>query len=333
MAETGAADAMCPLTLSRHQHRIVVASLADRTAPLASSDHFAVYGLPDDVLVVHDFTSAEIDNNICAYVAYELLPLLAATRPVAAAGDDGLSEQQIFESSVGAIVRSMDGSERRAWHLFYDNTLASLQDTAGATSRKVPHDFIADFRNIYRKVAELIAGMPGASVLDVATCFGFLPLMLAARESDAAPRQFIAFDHNPAMVALAEDYRRHRNVPTLTFICADVLADDLARAFAPLEPCFDIVTAIHLLEHLTSEETSCAFDNLWALTRRRLIIAVPFEGEPDPRFGHHQSFDRARLAALAARADGGRAQTFEHHGGWLIIDRDRGSVTHGERQP
>lgn len=322
---------MGPLTLSRQQHRILVASLADRAAPLASSDHFAVYGLPDDVLVVHDFTPVEIDNNICAYVAYELLPLLAATRPAAAAGDYGLSEQQIFERSVGAIVRSVYGSERHAWHLFYDNTLAALRDTAKARSHKVPHDFIADFRGIYGKVGDLIAEMPGASVLDVATCFGFLPLLLAERESGVAPRQFIAFDHNPAMVALAEDYRRHRNVPGLNFVCADILTGDLTREFAPLEPGFDIVTAIHLLEHLEPEETFRAFDNLWALTRRRLIIAVPFEGEPDARFGHHQSFDRTSLAALAARANG-RARTFEHHGGWLVIDRDGGSVTHGERR-
>lgn len=322
---------MCPLTLSRQQHEILVASLADRAAPLATSDHFAVYGLPGDILVVHDFSRAEIDNNICAYVAYELMPLLAATRPAVAADDDELSEQQTFERSVGAIVRSMDGSERRAWHLFYDNTLAALQDAANGRSHAVPHDFIADFRSIYWKVAELIAEMPGASVLDVATCFGFLPLMLAEHEAGAAPREFVAFDHNPAMVALADDYRRHHSVRSLEFVCADILADDLERAFAPLEPSFDIVTAIHLLEHLTPDETFRAFDNLWALSRRRLIIAVPFEGEPDPRFGHHQSFDQASLAALGARADG-RARTFDHHGGWLVIDRDGGDVIHGERR-
>lgn len=322
---------MCPLTLSSQHHRILVSSLADRAAPLAQSDRFAVYGLPDDVLIVHDFTPAEIDNNICAYVAYELLPLLAATRPAAAVVGDGLSEQQIFERSVGAIVRSIDGSERRAWHLFYDNTLAALQGTASnGTRERVPHDFIDDFRSIYWKAADLIAEMPGASVLDVATCFGFLPLLLAEHEAGAAPRQFVAFDHNPAMVALAEDYRSHRNVPGLKFVCADILTDDLERAFAPIEPRFDIVTAIHLLEHLTPEETFRAFDNLWALSRRRLIVAVPFEGEPDPRFGHHQSFDQASLAALAARADG-RARSFDHHGGWLVIDRDGGEVTHRER--
>lgn len=324
-------DVMSPLTLSRQRHHALVASLAERTEPLASSDHFTVFGLPDDVLVVHDFTPSQIDNNICGYVADELLPLLMSTRLAAAANEEGFSEQQTFENCVGAIVRSIDASERRAWHLFYDNTLAALLDSTAGRSGIGPQDFIADFRTLYWKVAELLAAMPDASVLDVATCFGFLPLLLAARSGGAATRRIFACDHNPALVALAEDYRQHRGVHGVSFLCADILTDNLVRAFAPLEPCFDIVTAIHLLEHLAPEHTLRAFDNLWALTRQRLIIAVPFEGEPDPRFGHHQAFKQNDLAVLGARS-GGSYQTFEHHGGWLIIDRDPAIIAQRERQ-
>ncbi len=61
-------------------------------------------------------------------------------------------------------------------------------------------------------------------------------------------------------------------------------------------------------------------EHLWALTSRRLIVAVPLETEPDPRFGHRQVFDLERLVALA-RCAGGSCRTFEHHGGWLVVDR------------
>ena len=320
---------MTPITLSRERHGLLVDCLSDRTEPVACSPRFTVYDLhahqperaaaPDleDIVLVHDFVPSEIDNNIGGYVADELLPLLAASSGFNA------SEQEVFERFVGEIVRSIDGNERRAWHLFYDNTLAALQGQGGANgSRSAPQDFIADFAAIYRRVAELVVEMAPETVLDVATCFGFLPLLLASGDDGDAERSrsILACDLNTALVALAADYARERRLTRARFVRADILAADVAQALPP--GAHDVVTAIHLLEHLEPAQTVGALDALWSLTRRRLIVAVPVEEIPDPRFGHRQVFDVESLGALGQRTDG-VCRCFNDHGAWLVIDRAR----------
>ena len=78
------------------------------------------------------------------------------------------------------VVRSSDGNERRAWHRFYDNTLAALRSDATMNGDR-GNDFIRSFRAIYARAAELIEETGSESILDAATCFGFLPLYLAHR--------------------------------------------------------------------------------------------------------------------------------------------------------
>lgn len=356
---------MTGLTLSRQRHQELVDCLSRRFEPVARSRHFTVYTVggnggsetagdvaldPGDVIVVHDFATSQIDNNIGCYVANELLPLLTPPSgtddPCDRGGDGyGYSEQEVFERYVGAIVRSMDGNERRAWHLFYDNTLAGLRgrgadpgesanvgevadlgESAEASPGAEPglpgQDFIADFGAIYRQTVDLVAEIPDATVLDAATCFGFLPLVLATRLEAAghAPRLIAGIDLNPALVALADDYARRRGYGDVRYIHGDILAPAIAWQFAGLPARFDVVTAIHVLEHLEPGQTGQALDNLWALARRRLVIAVPLEAAPDPRFGHLQVFDRETLLALGRRW-GRRCRYFEHHGGWVVIDR------------
>lgn len=331
MAETEHSVRFSPLTLSRDRHGPLIAALAATATAQGCSTHFAVYRLPEEVVIVHDVRPDEIDNNISGLVAGELLPILGDA--LHDRGNNGyrLSEQQVFEGCVGAIVRSIDANERRAWHRFYDNTLRNLADQR-LSSDHGDAGVIAEFRAIYRTVARLIRETEHATVLDVATCFGFLPLFLAAHEPPMAHIRLIACDLNPALVALAEDYREHRGIETVAFVRADILAADLSADLGAVDQGFDVVTAIHLLEHLTADESARAIETLWALTRRRLIIAVPFEAEPDARFGHRQVFDGASLARLAARTDG-RCRSFEHHGGWLVIDRAPQGVPVGEKRP
>ncbi len=324
---------MTPITLSRQRHGMLADCLADRAPPRARSRRFTVYDIdagraadprsfdPFDVILVHDFDPSEIDNNIGRYVADELLPLLSLH------GAGGRSNPQaLFERFVGEIVRSMHGDERHAWHLFYDNTLDRLHEAAqrpdGANGQDAG-DFVADFAAIYRQAAGLAAAVAPATLLDVATCFGFFPLGLA-RTWHAGGPALIGCDCNAALVALAEDYAGVRGRSDIRFVAADIgaatVAQHLARQLAPLSPPFDVVTAIHLLEHLEPAETAPAMAALWSLTARRLVIAVPVEETPDPRFGHRQVFDRARLAALGDRL-GGRWQCFDDHGAWLVVDR------------
>ena len=324
---------MNPMMLSRDRHRVLVECLAQRTQSVAASTHFCLYGLkatadgrvaPEDLVVVHDFTPDRIDNNIGHYVASELLPLLITTyeSQLVSATDYTWSEQEIFEHYVGEIVRSMDGNERRAWHLFYDNTLAALARTPEAGD--VHQDFIADFSAIYRRTIQLIDEMPRSvrqplRVLDVATCFGFFPLLVARQSSTKPSVNIVGCDLNSALVSLANDYARFKRVQSVTFMVADILASDIQAVLAPA-PAFDVVTAIHLLEHLEPRQTQQAIDNLWKITARRLIIAVPLEEIPDPRFGHRQTFDQKRLTAMGRKL-GGRCRSFESHGAWIVIDR------------
>lgn len=327
---------MSPLTFAQCRHGVLIHLLADRAPPVARSNRFSVWSLgadacddADDIIVVHDFLPEEIDNNIGGYVADELMPLLARVPVRPATNGYAYSEQEVFERYVGAIVRSVDGNERRAWHRFYDNTLSALRRSMPLSLDNGVSDFNACARAFYARVAELTREMAAESLLDVATCFGFLPLYLAADGQAGSLQRIVGCDLNTALVALAEDYRRTRDIPAVSFIRADILAADVHRDLVANGVSFDVVTAIHLLEHLTPADCAVAVANLWALTGRRLIIAVPFEAVADQRFGHLQVFDEARLRALG-QSIGGRCRYFEHHGGWLIADRDPTTVHRGE---
>jgi hypothetical protein len=327
------------LTLARDRHALLTDCLAAQAMLLARSERFALYDLDprqrrgdglDGIVLVHDFARSEIDNNVAARVAYELLPLLATWAKASAPDGYALSEQQIFERCVGAIVRSVDDNEQRAWHLFYDNTLNALeraekQAASAGREQAGPDDFILTFAAIYARAIDLIVEAAPETWLDAATCFGFLPLHLARGRAGAAcaarlPQQVFACDLNAALVSLARDYARHRRLSDLRFFRADLLAPAVPGERTAAPPRCDVVTAIHVLEHLEPEQTPGAIDALWSRTARRLIIAVPAEANPDPRFGHRQVFDLSRLRAFAQAIDGS-SRCFEDHGVWLVIDR------------
>lgn len=171
------------MMLSRERHTLLLESLTRRSPPVAASEHFTLYRLApptgdDEWVIVHDFGPEQINNNLGHFVAEELMPLLAE-RTLDTDQRPGYSEQQIFERSVGDIVRSMDGDARQAWHRFYDNTLLGLNEALAdnaVDSEKA--DFIRNFGAIYARVMQLMKALPNApmqpfNVLDVATCFGF----------------------------------------------------------------------------------------------------------------------------------------------------------------
>ncbi|MBK7540685.1 MAG: methyltransferase domain-containing protein [Candidatus Competibacteraceae bacterium] len=149
--------------------------------------------------------------------------------------------------------------------------------------------------------------------------------MLLAQARAGALGEITGCDLNPALMAFANDFVAHNPSLAVRFGVADILAGDIERELAPLPARFDVVTALHLLEHLESEQTEAALANLWRLTAKRLIVAVPLEAVPDPRYGHRQVFERERLLALG-RTLGGRQHYFEYHGGWLVVDRSRATA-------
>jgi SAM-dependent methyltransferase len=313
---------MIPLVLSPWRHAALTDCLAGNRPATAGSQHFTIYRLEaarhtptagPELVVVHSFGPEQIDNNLGFYVANELLPLLSAARgrlPEPPPADDPFAhdQQMLFEQCVGAIVRSMDGSEREAWHRFYVNSLAALE--RAMQSDQPAADFIGPFGAIYRRLMDLARG---ASLLDAGTCFGFLPLLLARR--DAPPNRIVGCDLDGALVSFANAYARRAGLTNVSFTVADLLGDDLARLGR-----FDTVSCVHVLEHLAPAQTLAALRALWQCTAQRLIVTVPLEEQPDPRFGHRQTFTTGRLEVLG-RELGGRYQTFALHGCWLVVDR------------
>ncbi len=97
-----------------------------------------------------------------------------------------------------------------------------------------------------------------------------------------------------------------------------VLAGD-ALAVPLADRCADTVFAVHLLEHLPPPAGAVVLAEMLRLARRRVVVAVPYEDEPNPTWGHIRTFDAAALTALGATT-GRPFEVTDHHGGWLVVD-------------
>ena len=235
---------------------------------------------------------AGISNELADHIAAELGPL-------------GLvPDQSAFERIFVETVLAGHPDPMQAWASFYRNTLRRLRrPDRGAT------DSVATFARIYAHALSLIRG---TTVLDVGSCFGFLPMLAAEKD----PRlRVIGTDLVPAAAAVAGRISRARH-GRARFAAADLLALPVASQAA------DTVLAVHVLEHVPPEASSPALAQLCRVARHRVVIAVPLEEVPDPTFGHVQSFDLRRLARIAD-TDAPRWSGAVHaaDGGWLVLDR------------
>jgi Methyltransferase domain len=209
-----------------------------------------------------------------------------------------LHGQAEFELVFTGIVRSTVDGAMPAWLRFYRNSLDRLEDG------------VAAFAPVHEHAASLLVG---SRVVDLGSCFGFLPLRVAAAGMDVVATDLSA----PTMKLLARVSRTlRRRVQT---ICCDAARVPLPDRDA------DTVTVVHLLEHLTPGAADDVLEEALRLARRRVVVAVPFEDEPRACYGHIQRFDIAALRRLAVRLrrrhSGLRAGVHEYHGGWLILDR------------
>lgn len=247
----------------------------------------------------------EINNELADHIAAELVPLGLVP--------DGAAFERIFVETVLAAEPDPEG----AWTAFYGNTLRRLRRADGTGTGSV-----ATFARIYAHVLSLIRG---TTVLDVGSCFGFLPLLAAEKD----PRlRVVGTDLVPSAAALAGRISRTRGS------CARFAAADL-MALPVRDEAVDTVLAVHVLEHLPAQMTVPALAQLRRVARRRVVIAVPLEDTPDPTFGHVQTFDLARLGRLGGSPDGpgtsdGRGTpdardwspaVYAADGGWLVLDR------------
>lgn len=264
---------------------------------------FATWAQDCRVHLTHDLPVDRIDNDLSGLLADELF------------ATGWLSGSDLFERLFTGIVLTSAADPVAAWELFYRNTLARLEGPRSAKNGSSrgqirsgamggPEGSLAGYAPVYAHAAEL-AGT--GEVLELGSCFGFLSLQLARQA------RVTASDVTANTVRLLARVAPHLGRPLETMVC------DAARV--PRESgSFDTVLAVHLLEHLEPAHGDAVLAEMLRLARHRVVVAVPFETEPTAAFGHVRVFTLDDLAALGERS-GWSATHYEHHGGWLVLDR------------
>jgi SAM-dependent methyltransferase len=236
-----------------------------------------------DGRVRHRIGAAAISNDLAGWIARDLV----APGHLPAAG---------FAAAFVDVVESVDPG----WTAFYRNTLRELArggEPGGTNAGMAP---------VHERAAALCVG---ADAVELGCCFGFLSLRLAA-----AGHRVTAVDLCPGTAALLRSVAP-RLGPPVRALAGCATAVPLAGSST------DTVLAVHLLEHLPTGLAPVVVAEMLRVARRRVVVAVPFEPEPDSTWGHVRTFDLTDLAALGA-ATGRPYRVDEHHGGWLVVDAD-----------
>ncbi len=260
------------------------------------TEHFTLTWEDGTATIAYDLPLGRIDNSLAQLVADELGQTSVAATP------DQLADV------ITAIVLSTDDDPAAAWSGFYARTLTRLSADRERTGLIL--DQVEVFASVYRYAARLVRGH---SVLDVASCLGFWPLLLAARG-----HQVTAVDTDRRAMALLATMARRRAMSV------QALVGDATRL-----PCrsgaFSTATSIHLLEHLDAADAMRTVDELVRVCVDRAIVAVPFEKQPTAVFGHLRCFNLSTLRELGTAYLGrhgvNRVTVTEHHGGWLVLDK------------
>lgn len=207
----------------------------------------------------------------------------------------GVVPPEVFERVFTGVVLTTATDPLAAWRGFYGHTLDGL------TGAPRPGGSVAEFAPIYRRARTLVRGR---RVLDVGSCFGFLPILLA---DDGYA--VVASDLNAGNVALLR--RVDPRLPVVTCSAADLPVPDDA---------VDTVFAVHLLEHVDAGLGAAAVREALRVARQRVVLAVPYEEVPDPAYGHVRTVTHDDLDALG-RSSGWRYDVTDVYGGWLVLDR------------
>ncbi|NMO88987.1 mycofactocin oligosaccharide methyltransferase MftM [Actinomycetospora sp. TBRC 11914] len=285
-----------PVVVCHVDRAAVPVRLVSGKAPELISEHFEVHRPGGRLLVLHRFRPDELDDDVSTLVAAELGPVVESA--------------PVFERVVTGIVRSTVGDPLTAWSTFYANSLAVLRHPERApTPGAPPEASLAGFAPVHARALDEVAG---TTVADLGTCFGFLPLLMAERGLDV-----VATDHTPGTMRLLSAVAGTGIVPAATTRLRTAACD--ARAVPLHDDAVDTATAIHLLEHLPAADSAAVVAEMCRIARRRIVVAVPFEDEPDPVYGHLCRFTPDVLTALGERT-GARFRVESDHGGWLVAD-------------
>ncbi|ACV77178.1 mycofactocin oligosaccharide methyltransferase MftM [Nakamurella multipartita] len=300
MNTAGAATSAAPIDPLRraengcYRDELVCVLAADGAIPVSDTrvvrtPHFELWRHDWELVVRHRIPPAQIDDALTTVINDELF------------GPGWLSGSEMFERIFTGVVLTSAADPIEAWMLFYGNSLRRY-DAAGAG------DALADFASIHRHADALVPA--DASVLEIGCCFGFLSLRLAR----AAGRSVIASDLSAGTVRLLRVVADRLGVPLGTLVA------DAARLPRP-DRSVDVVLMVHLLEHLDPDHCRRAIDEALRVAARRVVIAVPYEDEPTPAFGHLRTLDESDLRAWGSACPGWTWSVHEHLGGWLILDR------------
>ena len=232
-----------------------------------------------DGRVRHDIRPHELSNDLAGWIADDLVV-------------PGLLDPATFEEAFVAVVQDVDPAGRP-----FGNTLRAL------ASGGEPGGTNAGMAPVHDRAAALAVG---PHVVELGCCFGFLSLRLAAEGHEAT-----AVDLVPGTAHLLGSVSAALGTPVTT-LAGNALAVPLRDASA------DTVFASPL-EHLPRGLDATVLAEMVRVARRRAVVAVPFEDEPTPAWGHVRTFDRDDLHALGATT-GLPFTVTEHHGGWLAID-------------
>lgn len=257
------------------------AAFVVRRTPDVEGVHIAAAGA--QIVLRHNLQATELDNDLAGQLA-------------AAMTACGVAGNGLFERLFTGIVMSIVDDPARAWSLFYRNTLDRLTGSDPGSGS------IGEFAPIYRRARSLVHG---GQVLDLASCFGFLPLLLAADGLEV-----IACDLSAGSMRLLSSMD-----DGLRCLCC------AAEALPFPDGAVDTVLALHLLEHVDAATGSRVLAEAVRVARRRVVIAVPYEYEPTAAYGHVRTFDHDALDALGQQT-GLPFEALDSDGGWLILDAD-----------
>jgi hypothetical protein len=262
--------------------------------PVVRTDHFSLTERGRRIEVTHWLSPDQLDNDVAGLLAEELF------------APGWLSGVEIFERVFTGVVRSCVDDPLLAWCTFYGNTLARVRQCwlapAAATDRE--HTTIGELAPVYAHALQLI---PAGQVLDLGSCFGFLPLLLAERPANTVT----ASDLSGGTMGLLSAVAAARGLQVNTLVC------DAARIPVP-DGWADTVSVIHLLEHVSPDHGRAVIGEALRVARHRVVVAVPVEDEPTAAYGHIRTFDLRQLGELGDSV-GHHCSVHEFHGGWLVL--------------
>jgi hypothetical protein len=261
------------------------------------TDHFCLTERGRRIEVTHWLSPDQLDNDVAGLLADELF------------APGWLSGVEFFERVFTGVVRSCVDDPLLAWCTFYGNTLGRVrqcwQAPAAATGRG--RTTIGELAPVYAHALQLI---PAGQVLDLGSCFGFLPMLLAERPANTVT----ASDLSGGTMGLLSAVAAARGLQVNTLVC------DAARIPVP-DGWADTVSVIHLLEHVSPDHGRAVIGEALRVARHQVVVAVPVEDEPTAAYGHIRTLDLRQLGELGDRA-GHRCSVHEHHGGWLVLTVD-----------